>query len=80
MCHTVCDVTGSLILILQFNSLIPLYNSVIAPHVAHVRLPHVWSGFSWTTIFQSKSEVLFYKKQVISKSTRVIFGFVQLVT
>ena len=38
-----------------------------------------WSGFGWTTISQGKSKVPFYKKQVINKSTRVIFGLVQLI-
>ena len=35
-----------------------------------------WSGFGRTTISQGKNKVPFYKKQVINKSTRVIFGFV----
>ena len=33
-----------------------------------------WSGFGRTTISQGKNKVPFYKKQVINKSTRVIFG------
>ena len=41
-----------------------------------------WSGFGRTTIYisQGKNKIPFYKKQVIDKSTRVIFGLVQLVT
>ena len=35
-----------------------------------------WSGFGWTTISQGKNKIPFYKKQVINKSTRVIFGLV----
>ena len=35
-----------------------------------------WSGFGRTTISQGKNKVPFYKKQVIKKSTRVIFGLV----
>ena len=35
-----------------------------------------WSGFGQTTISQGKNKVPFYKKQVINKSTRVIFGLV----
>ena len=35
-----------------------------------------WSGFGRTTISQGKSKFPFYKKQVINKSTRVIFGLV----
>ena len=38
-----------------------------------------WSGFGRITISQGKNKVPFYKKQVINKSTRVIFGLVQLV-
>ena len=38
-----------------------------------------WSGFGQTTISQGKNKVPFCKKQVIKKSTRVIFGLVQLV-
>ena len=38
-----------------------------------------WSGFSRTIISQGKNKIPFYKKQVINKSTRVIFGLVQLV-
>ena len=38
-----------------------------------------WSGFGQTTIFQGKNEIPFFRKQVINKSTRVIFGLVQLV-
>ena len=38
-----------------------------------------WSGFGRTTISQGKNKVPFYKKQVINKSSRVIFGLVQLV-
>ena len=38
-----------------------------------------WSGFSQTTISQDKNKIPFYKKQVINKSTRVIFGLVQLI-
>ena len=37
-----------------------------------------WSGFGQTTIFQGKNKISFCKKQVISKSTRMIFGLVQL--
>ena len=33
-----------------------------------------WSGFGQTTISQGKNKIPFYKKQVINKSTRVIFG------
>ena len=35
-----------------------------------------WSGFGRTTISQGKNKVPFYKKQVINKGTRVIFGLV----
>ena len=35
-----------------------------------------WSGFGWTTISQGKNKIPFYKKQVINKSTSVIFGLV----
>ena len=35
-----------------------------------------WSGFGRTTIAQGKNKVSFYKKQVIIKSTRVIFEVV----
>ena len=35
-----------------------------------------WSGFGRTTISQGKNKVPFYKKQVINKSTRVIFELV----
>ena len=35
-----------------------------------------WSGFGQTTISQGKNKVPFYKKQIINKSTRVIFGLV----
>ena len=38
-----------------------------------------WSGFGRTTISQGKNKITFYKKQVINKSTRVIFGLAQLV-
>ena len=38
-----------------------------------------WSGFSQTTISQGKNKIPFYKKKVINKSTRVIFGLVQLI-
>ena len=38
-----------------------------------------WSSFGQTTISQGKSNIPFYKKQVINKSTMVIFGLVQLV-
>ena len=35
-----------------------------------------WSGFGRTIISQGKNKVPFYKKQVINKSTRVIFGLI----
>ena len=38
-----------------------------------------WSGFGRTTISQGKNKVPFYKKQGINKSSRVIFGLVELV-
>ena len=38
-----------------------------------------WSGFGQTTISQGKNKIPFYKKQVINKSARVIFGLVRLV-
>ena len=38
-----------------------------------------WSGFGRTTISQGKNKITFYRKQVINKSTRVVFGLVQLV-
>ena len=38
-----------------------------------------WSGFGRTTISQGKNKVPFYKKQTINKSSRVIFGLIQLV-
>ena len=38
-----------------------------------------WSGFGQTTISQGLNKILFYKKQVINKNTRVMFGLVQLV-
>ena len=39
-----------------------------------------WSGFGRTTISQGKNKTPLHKKQVIGKSTGVIFGLVQLVT
>ena len=33
-----------------------------------------WSGFDQTIIPQVKNKIPFYKKQVINKSTRAIFG------
>ena len=39
-----------------------------------------WSGFGWTTITQGKNKIPLYKKKVINKSTKVIFGLVMLVT
>ena len=38
-----------------------------------------WSGFGRTTISQGKNKIPLYRKQVINKNTRVIFGLVQLV-
>ena len=38
-----------------------------------------WSGFGRTTISEGKTKTPFYKKQVINKSTGVIFGLVQFV-
>ena len=38
-----------------------------------------WSGFGWTTISQGKNKIPFYKKEVINKSIRVIFGLIQVV-
>ena len=37
-----------------------------------------WSSFGWTIISQSKNKILFYKKQVINKSTRVILDLFSL--
>ena len=36
-----------------------------------------WSGFGWTTISEGKNKISFYRKLVINKSTRVIFGLVE---
>ena len=33
-----------------------------------------WLGFGRTTISHGKNKIPFYKKQIINKSTRVIFG------
>ena len=38
-----------------------------------------WSGFDLTIIAQGKNKIPFYRKQVINKNTRVIFGVIQLV-
>ena len=38
-----------------------------------------WSGFGQTTISQDKNKISFYRKQVVNKSTRAIFGLVLLV-
>ena len=38
-----------------------------------------WLGFGWTTISQGRNKILFYRKQVVIKSTGGIFGLVQLV-
>ena len=56
------------------------YNSKTRTHNIQGRSKRSgWSGFGRTTISQGKNKVSFYKKQVINKSTRVIFGLVQLV-
>ena len=38
-----------------------------------------WSGFGQTAISQGKNEIPFYKRQVINKIIRAIYGLVQLV-
>ena len=35
-----------------------------------------WSGCGQSTISQGKNKITFYRKQVINKSTRAIFGLV----
>ena len=45
--------------------------------VANSSVDQVFTG--WTTISQGNNKIPFYKKQVINKSARVIFGLVQLV-
>ena len=37
------------------------------------------SGYGPTTFSQGKNKILFYKKQVINKGARVIFGLARLV-
>ena len=55
------------------------YNHISACAHQGRRKQSGWSGFGWTTISQGKNKIRFYKKQVINKSTRVIFGLIQLV-